>query len=108
MVLSLCRPLPVMECSAFISDHYYTMTRVSERLLSSPVGGSANFFPEASPIETVRNFFPETWIWDLVDVGSVFLKKKKRFHANLVVRGGYCLAFCFMDALIYQLHIGVK
>ncbi len=23
----------------------------------------------ASPIETVRTFFPETWIWDLVEVG---------------------------------------
>lgn len=24
---------------------------------------------DVSPIETVRNFFPETWIWDLVEVG---------------------------------------
>ena len=31
------------------------------------VGGS---YPEdTSPIETVRTFFPETWIWDLVEVG---------------------------------------
>uniref|UniRef100_A0A672JGC3 Alpha-2-macroglobulin domain-containing protein n=1 Tax=Salarias fasciatus TaxID=181472 RepID=A0A672JGC3_SALFA len=26
--------------------------------------------PSAPPIETVRNFFPETWIWDLVEVGE--------------------------------------
>ncbi|KAL3999243.1 Rab11 family-interacting protein 3/4 [Sarotherodon galilaeus] len=26
--------------------------------------------PEAPPIETVRSFFPETWIWDLVEVGD--------------------------------------
>ncbi|XP_051813509.1 alpha-2-macroglobulin-like [Acanthochromis polyacanthus] len=26
--------------------------------------------PDAAPIETVRTFFPETWIWGLVEVGS--------------------------------------
>ncbi|XP_068557776.1 alpha-2-macroglobulin-like isoform X1 [Cebidichthys violaceus] len=26
--------------------------------------------PDNSPIETVRAFFPETWIWDLVEVGG--------------------------------------
>uniref|UniRef100_A0A3Q1C6J4 Alpha-2-macroglobulin-like n=1 Tax=Amphiprion ocellaris TaxID=80972 RepID=A0A3Q1C6J4_AMPOC len=26
--------------------------------------------PDAAPIETVRTFFPETWIWDLMEVGS--------------------------------------
>ncbi|XP_035857586.1 alpha-2-macroglobulin-like isoform X4 [Sander lucioperca] len=26
--------------------------------------------PNKSPIETVRTFFPETWIWDLVEVGE--------------------------------------
>uniref|UniRef100_A0A3P8S0D9 Alpha-2-macroglobulin bait region domain-containing protein n=1 Tax=Amphiprion percula TaxID=161767 RepID=A0A3P8S0D9_AMPPE len=26
--------------------------------------------PDAAPIEIVRTFFPETWIWDLVEVGS--------------------------------------
>ncbi|XP_034549609.1 murinoglobulin-1-like [Notolabrus celidotus] len=25
---------------------------------------------EAAPVETVRSFFPETWIWDLVEVGA--------------------------------------
>ncbi|XP_074527263.1 alpha-2-macroglobulin-like [Halichoeres trimaculatus] len=26
--------------------------------------------PEPEPIKTVRRFFPETWIWDLVEVGA--------------------------------------
>uniref|UniRef100_A0AAZ1XTJ7 Alpha-2-macroglobulin bait region domain-containing protein n=1 Tax=Oreochromis aureus TaxID=47969 RepID=A0AAZ1XTJ7_OREAU len=37
----------------------------------SPVAASAgNLPPEPAPIETVRSFFPETWIWDLVEVGD--------------------------------------
>uniref|UniRef100_A0A8P4GF07 Alpha-2-macroglobulin n=1 Tax=Dicentrarchus labrax TaxID=13489 RepID=A0A8P4GF07_DICLA len=28
------------------------------------------FSPQLPPIETVRTFFPETWIWDLVEVGE--------------------------------------
>ncbi|XP_044057401.1 alpha-2-macroglobulin-like [Siniperca chuatsi] len=34
----------------------------------SGLGGS--YPPSAPPIETVRSFFPETWIWDLVEVGE--------------------------------------
>ncbi|XP_034403946.1 alpha-2-macroglobulin-like [Cyclopterus lumpus] len=30
--------------------------------------------PPDSPIETVRTFFPETWIWDLVEVGESGVK----------------------------------
>ncbi|TDH15278.1 hypothetical protein EPR50_G00029360 [Perca flavescens] len=30
--------------------------------------------PDKSPIETVRTFFPETWIWDLVEVGESGMK----------------------------------
>lgn len=26
-------------------------------------------YDDVSPLETVRTFFPETWIWDLVEVG---------------------------------------
>nr|XP_033487967.1 alpha-2-macroglobulin-like [Epinephelus lanceolatus] len=38
---------------------------------SSPgVGGSGHYQTEDTPIETVRTFFPETWIWDLVEVGE--------------------------------------
>uniref|UniRef100_A0A8P4GMY4 Alpha-2-macroglobulin n=1 Tax=Dicentrarchus labrax TaxID=13489 RepID=A0A8P4GMY4_DICLA len=36
---------------------------------SSARGGSG-FSPQLPPIETVRTFFPETWIWDLVEVGE--------------------------------------
>ncbi|XP_029372544.1 alpha-2-macroglobulin-like [Echeneis naucrates] len=32
-------------------------------------GGSAPY-SDPPPIETVRTFFPETWIWDLVEVGE--------------------------------------
>ncbi|CAI5692216.1 unnamed protein product [Oreochromis niloticus] len=38
------------------------------RGLSSPGLGSAVQLPP--PIETARSFFPETWIWDLVEVGD--------------------------------------
>uniref|UniRef100_A0A4W6CVY5 Alpha-2-macroglobulin bait region domain-containing protein n=1 Tax=Lates calcarifer TaxID=8187 RepID=A0A4W6CVY5_LATCA len=31
-------------------------------------------YPDAPPIETVRTFFPETWIWDLVEVGETGTK----------------------------------
>uniref|UniRef100_A0AAZ1WZZ9 Alpha-2-macroglobulin bait region domain-containing protein n=1 Tax=Oreochromis aureus TaxID=47969 RepID=A0AAZ1WZZ9_OREAU len=38
---------------------------------SSPrLGSAGNLAPEPAPIETVRSFFPETWIWDLVEVGD--------------------------------------
>uniref|UniRef100_A0A4W6CPR1 Alpha-2-macroglobulin bait region domain-containing protein n=1 Tax=Lates calcarifer TaxID=8187 RepID=A0A4W6CPR1_LATCA len=40
-------------------------------LASAPRGGA---YPDAPPIETVRTFFPETWIWDLVEVGETGTK----------------------------------
>ncbi|KAM9318615.1 alpha-2-macroglobulin-like [Pholidichthys leucotaenia] len=36
-------------------------------------GGGAGALPP-EPIETVRTFFPETWIWDLVEVGEHGMK----------------------------------
>ncbi|KAM9359111.1 alpha-2-macroglobulin-like [Symphorus nematophorus] len=33
-------------------------------------GSSGGYGGSAPPIETVRTFFPETWIWDLVEVGD--------------------------------------
>ena len=39
---------------------------VRTELLSGSAYGSPALPP---PIETVRTFFPETWIWDLVEVG---------------------------------------
>lgn len=44
--------------------------RGGEAGLPSAAGGFGGRSPEdTSPIETVRTFFPETWIWDLVEVG---------------------------------------
>lgn len=37
------------------------------RLEMAVAGGLAA--PPPPPIQTVRTFFPETWIWDLVEVG---------------------------------------
>ncbi|XP_014017955.2 alpha-2-macroglobulin [Salmo salar] len=39
------------------------------RLVMGQVGGFGGSAPP-SPIQTVRTFFPETWIWDLVEVGE--------------------------------------
>ncbi|XP_078023473.1 alpha-2-macroglobulin-like isoform X2 [Epinephelus lanceolatus] len=52
-----------------------TFSRRLHLLNSSPVAaalpaGPAPLAPPAPPIETVRTFFPETWIWDLVEVGE--------------------------------------
>ncbi|KAM8769558.1 alpha-2-macroglobulin-like [Acanthopagrus schlegelii] len=42
---------------------------------AGPAGGFGGNYPEdTSPIETVRTFFPETWIWDLVEVGESGMK----------------------------------
>ncbi|XP_041795894.1 alpha-2-macroglobulin-like [Chelmon rostratus] len=47
------------------------ITRESARVASGRpglLGGAPD--DDTLPIETVRTFFPETWIWDLVDVGG--------------------------------------
>lgn len=36
-------------------------------------GGAAGPVGPEPVIETVRTFFPETWIWELVDVGYVYV-----------------------------------
>ncbi|XP_037534357.1 alpha-2-macroglobulin [Nematolebias whitei] len=38
--------------------------------MSGPPGLGGSLAPSAEPIETVRTFFPETWIWDLVETGE--------------------------------------
>lgn len=55
-------------------DSVPQITRMDARVGFSGVPGPAGGFggsspPDAPPIETVRTFFPETWIWDLVEVG---------------------------------------
>ncbi|XP_044209159.1 alpha-2-macroglobulin-like [Thunnus albacares] len=42
---------------------------VSETVLMA-APGVGSYSPPPPPIETVRTFFPETWIWDLVEVGE--------------------------------------
>ncbi|KAK9520429.1 hypothetical protein VZT92_020315 [Zoarces viviparus] len=44
-----------------------SVARMETRLGAAGPSGSP---PDHSPIETVRTFFPETWIWDLVEVGG--------------------------------------
>uniref|UniRef100_A0A671UC62 Uncharacterized protein n=1 Tax=Sparus aurata TaxID=8175 RepID=A0A671UC62_SPAAU len=44
---------------------------VGQAGMPGPAGGLGGSYPEDTPpIETVRTFFPETWIWDLVEVGE--------------------------------------
>uniref|UniRef100_A0A3Q0S085 Alpha-2-macroglobulin bait region domain-containing protein n=1 Tax=Amphilophus citrinellus TaxID=61819 RepID=A0A3Q0S085_AMPCI len=67
-------------------DYYYSPYGISYRVhdvqtgLRGAPGPPSGYMPEVGfmleggsvlPIETVRTFFPETWIWDLVDVGYV-------------------------------------
>ncbi|XP_077468386.1 alpha-2-macroglobulin-like [Stigmatopora argus] len=43
--------------------------------IASPVLGTiGNPAGSAEPIQTVRTFFPETWLWDLVEVGNSGMK----------------------------------
>ena len=45
----------------------YPMAVAMNRMDSGgPAGGP---LPQPPIIETVRTFFPETWLWDMVEVG---------------------------------------
>ncbi|KAM6959281.1 alpha-2-macroglobulin-P-like [Aplochiton taeniatus] len=70
-------------CVLFKGQEYHKEMMVSYRMASPNVmysrlahpgvGGamdSSGSAPPLPPIQTVRTFFPETWIWDLVDVGD--------------------------------------
>uniref|UniRef100_A0A8P4KQB8 Alpha-2-macroglobulin n=1 Tax=Dicentrarchus labrax TaxID=13489 RepID=A0A8P4KQB8_DICLA len=54
--------------------HYgdFFLTIMSEPTVIGAIAssGGSGFSPQLPPIETVRTFFPETWIWDLVEVGE--------------------------------------
>uniref|UniRef100_A0A673C3P3 Uncharacterized protein n=1 Tax=Sphaeramia orbicularis TaxID=375764 RepID=A0A673C3P3_9TELE len=50
----------VPNCLKFMGRKYYQ----GHNYVSPGLGGAP-----APPIETARSFFPETWIWDLVEVG---------------------------------------
>uniref|UniRef100_A0A4W5RV27 Alpha-2-macroglobulin domain-containing protein n=1 Tax=Hucho hucho TaxID=62062 RepID=A0A4W5RV27_9TELE len=57
----------------------------------------ANMMPETSaagasdgPKETVRTYFPETWIWDLVDTGKVNVEKTVPDTITKWAAGAFC------------------
>uniref|UniRef100_A0A8K9X590 Alpha-2-macroglobulin-like n=1 Tax=Oncorhynchus mykiss TaxID=8022 RepID=A0A8K9X590_ONCMY len=65
----------VPSCLSYQGNQYYLayslMARpgsAGPRLEMAVAGGLAA--PPPPPIQTVRTFFPETWIWDLVEVGE--------------------------------------
>uniref|UniRef100_A0A672JD68 Alpha-2-macroglobulin domain-containing protein n=1 Tax=Salarias fasciatus TaxID=181472 RepID=A0A672JD68_SALFA len=74
MVTNLDIRKPV--CLMYKGEEYTLKRHFGQYLLhsSKAVAGQAfrlgSHIPSAPPIETVRNFFPETWIWDLVEVGE--------------------------------------
>uniref|UniRef100_A0A667YWD3 Alpha-2-macroglobulin bait region domain-containing protein n=1 Tax=Myripristis murdjan TaxID=586833 RepID=A0A667YWD3_9TELE len=54
----------------FIAYRYDSYPVVATRMGSPGPVGAAGTAGSPPVIETVRTFFPETWIWDLVDVGE--------------------------------------
>ncbi|XP_034557119.1 alpha-2-macroglobulin-like protein 1 [Notolabrus celidotus] len=48
-------------------DSVPTMARMG---VGGSGGGSGGMSMESAIVETVRSFFPETWIWDLMEVGA--------------------------------------
>ncbi|XP_035770105.1 alpha-2-macroglobulin-like [Neolamprologus brichardi] len=55
--------LEIPSCLSFMGREY--------RFIPSAVGSSGGSLgPSEGPMKTVRAFFPETWIWDLVEVGE--------------------------------------
>uniref|UniRef100_A0A8C8CY98 Alpha-2-macroglobulin n=1 Tax=Oncorhynchus tshawytscha TaxID=74940 RepID=A0A8C8CY98_ONCTS len=67
--------LRVPSCLSFKGTQYhrryisYSHHQTMDRLLVAQSGTAGGLAPPP-PIQTVRTFFPETWIWDLVEVGE--------------------------------------
>uniref|UniRef100_A0A3P9CV66 Alpha-2-macroglobulin-like protein 1 n=1 Tax=Maylandia zebra TaxID=106582 RepID=A0A3P9CV66_9CICH len=61
MATNLVIQLP--SCLKYKGREYYR-----ERIPDAAASSAPALPPDISPIKTVRTFFPETWIWDLVDV----------------------------------------
>uniref|UniRef100_A0A4W6CPT5 Alpha-2-macroglobulin bait region domain-containing protein n=1 Tax=Lates calcarifer TaxID=8187 RepID=A0A4W6CPT5_LATCA len=59
-------------CLKYKGREYNSVPETARVVLASAPRGGA--YPDAPPIETVRTFFPETWIWDLVEVGETGTK----------------------------------
>uniref|UniRef100_A0A8C6T1T9 Alpha-2-macroglobulin n=1 Tax=Neogobius melanostomus TaxID=47308 RepID=A0A8C6T1T9_9GOBI len=62
----------ILHCLFTVQYGTVSYSKVPQRVaMNSPVGGSGFGAGAAPPvIETVRTFFPETWIWDLVETGE--------------------------------------
>uniref|UniRef100_A0A8D3E523 Si:ch211-212c13.8 n=1 Tax=Scophthalmus maximus TaxID=52904 RepID=A0A8D3E523_SCOMX len=65
----------VSSAESFAPLFFLALFRMETRVVAmsgsaGPAGGGLASNSEAAPIETVRTFFPETWIWDLVAVGA--------------------------------------
>ncbi|XP_047663989.1 alpha-2-macroglobulin-like [Tachysurus fulvidraco] len=65
------------ECLMYKGMKYHPIRMAFVESIHSPdflvgPGGAHRFFasPDFEPIETVRKFFPETWIWELSEVGD--------------------------------------
>ncbi|KAL7848751.1 hypothetical protein SRHO_G00203740 [Serrasalmus rhombeus] len=66
-------PVRAPQCLIYKGIRYNRQYFGVEYLMSSGMGGPASgsgFRQGYGPIETVRKFFPETWIWQLAEVGD--------------------------------------
>ncbi|KAL3992357.1 BRCA1/BRCA2-containing complex subunit 3 [Sarotherodon galilaeus] len=57
--------LQIPSCLRFMGREYHFIP-----LEGSSYPGAGSVGPSGAPIKTFRTFFPETWIWDLVEVGE--------------------------------------
>uniref|UniRef100_A0A8C9XCM4 Alpha-2-macroglobulin n=1 Tax=Sander lucioperca TaxID=283035 RepID=A0A8C9XCM4_SANLU len=66
----------VPSCLKYKGKEYYQGYAIRKEVMAAgfpvPEGAGAPNMPspDISPLVTVRTFFPETWIWDLVEVGE--------------------------------------
>uniref|UniRef100_A0AAY5EJF4 Uncharacterized protein n=1 Tax=Electrophorus electricus TaxID=8005 RepID=A0AAY5EJF4_ELEEL len=55
-------------------DYVYDALKLKQLVITNICGiindSISGFLNDVSPLETVRTFFPETWIWQLVEVGD--------------------------------------
>ncbi|XP_066567828.1 alpha-2-macroglobulin isoform X1 [Amia ocellicauda] len=61
------------DCMTFKEDDYLYVNDAAGDAAEEGSGGEApgsTYHPVERPKETIRTFFPETWIWDLVPVGA--------------------------------------
>ncbi|XP_059930638.1 alpha-2-macroglobulin-like [Gadus macrocephalus] len=69
-------------CVTYNGVNYYHQRMVTYRMNSYPMAVAMNRMdahggshPQPQIIETVRTFFPETWLWDIVEVGKSGLEE---------------------------------